>query len=116
MEKTTNSVNTNIVSPIKFAELIGKRPQQVYGWIREGKMDSVLVETADGRKLVNVELGLEWFQNRPAKANSSAPTFVSNKPKQILEMLISWMENAGQKKIANDLRTKVLAEMENEAE
>lgn len=124
MTTTTNSVTPvqtkgNFVSPIKFSEIIGKKPQQVYTWLRENKIpaDCIQEDMFSDKKLLILDKTLEWYNNRQTRTSSpvNPVQFVQQDPSKLLEMMIGWFVQAGQHTLADDLG-EVLHNMKNPTE
>jgi bifunctional DNA-binding transcriptional regulator/antitoxin component of YhaV-PrlF toxin-antitoxin module len=58
---------TQYVKPIELAKALGIKPQQVYGYIRKGKLESV-IEPATGKQLVKLQSASDWVDAREARA------------------------------------------------
>lgn len=104
----------NFVSPIRFAEIIGKNPQQVYSWMKQNKIpESCIYEDMfTGRKMLVLDKVTEWYNNKPSRSTTTntATRLVGN-PSDVLEMMVGWFKEAGQEQLANDLGA-VLAKMQ----
>ena len=108
MNNQTNNTQSEskVVSAITFARMIGKQPQQVYGWMRTGSMpeDCIVVNAMNNQKMIDSEKAMVWYENRPQRTSSNKPVRMAQDPSAILEMMIGWFEQAGQKKVAADLK------------
>ena len=106
--KQNNQSESKAVSAITFARSIGKQPQQVYGWMRTGAIpeDVIITNALTGQKMLDEAKALAWYETRPTRTGgtSNQATRMAQKPEAILEMMIGWFEQAGQKKVAADLK------------
>lgn len=121
---TTNNNNSiptvqtkgNFVSPIKFSEIIGKKPQQVYTWLRTNSIpkECIQEDMFSDKKLLILDKTLEWYNNKPSRSsgNNNPVTMLTQDPSQMLEMMIGWFKQAGQISLADDL-DEVLYSMRN---
>lgn len=109
---------TNLISVYKFATEKGIRPQYMYSKMREGKVpnDCYVVDARTDQAFLIKDKAEAWYDDvlnaREERAikQSNKPVQLAGDPKMLLETVIGFMEEAGQKKLANDLK-KVLVKM-----
>lgn len=118
---TNNQTSVQFVTPIQYAKMIGKQPQQVYGWLRENKVpaEAIHKDAVSGKQYLNVEMMNAWFATRQSArtASSNSPVMMMSNPNQILEMMVTWFRQAKQDKIADSLDavlTEIKAGTENQ--
>lgn len=102
------------VSIYQFANQVGVAPQRIYGLNREGKIPAeLMVQAVDGKPMLKLDEALVWWEERSNAPRESRSAYVAPQadPKQILEMLVGWFEQANKKVLARDLK-KVLAQMD----
>ena len=118
MTTTTKNV---FVTPIQAAKELGKQPQVIYGWIRTGKLDDTILkyDGLSNKPFVHLENLTAWMATRPVRTASTAKPTVKQNPNELLHMMITWFEEAGQTKLADDLKKvfeKHSAEQNNESD
>jgi len=102
----TNKSEATYLSPIAYAKLIGKQPQQIYQMIKKDNFpdDIVKLDGIQQKPMINVEAMNNYMATRGGKAAGSGPILMSSNPEKILEMLVGWFNEAGQTDLANSLK------------
>jgi hypothetical protein len=66
-------VGDEFIKPMTLAKVLGIRPQQVYGYVRKGKLESVL-EPVTGKILVKVASASSYVEAREARLSTDSET------------------------------------------
>lgn len=105
----------SVATIYKFAGMINKVPNQIYGMRRNGQIPEELFVTnaMDGKEYIDVEKGLAWWEERSKAPRSQANAVVHIEqkidPVQMLEMLSAWL---GKTKSYKKLGTELAVVME----
>lgn len=102
MEQTNGTNNQSVVTPvlkpedlitpIKFAESVGKPPQYIYQLLRDKKVPTeVYVQIADGTgktfpRFIKEEAA-KWWNNRPGRGQKQTASLISNPDEVIARMI-----------------------------
>ena len=111
-----------VLSVIAWGKKHNKQPQQIYGWLREGKVPETCIyhDPVTGRQLLIEEPMDAWYETRSNQRAANPNRKHLTKPTHILASMIGWFEAAGQKQLADDLQpilnTLVEEEVREEAE
>lgn len=112
----SNTTSAKILTAIKFAELIGRPPQQVYGYIRAKAMPKECIQyvpKGDGgaeQPMIVVDKALAWWNERLEKRQRGTVKVVSDVDQVVQRMtdMLSSSEDPEVKKLADAL-AKVMA-------
>lgn len=92
---TTPSIKSeDLISPIKFAELLGKPAQYIYQMLRDKKFPIetyVIIKAGDKERPMFIKTAaLNWFANRPTRSASSVSTaaHVVSNPDEIIARMV----------------------------
>ena len=91
---TTPSIKSeDLISPIKFAELLGKPAQYIYQMLRDKKFPIetyVIIKAGDKERPMFIKAAaLNWFANRPTRsASSTSAVQVISNPDEIIARMV----------------------------
>lgn len=92
---TTPAIKSeDLISPIKFAEILGKPAQYIYQMLRDKKfpIDTyVIVKAGDKeRPMLLKTAALNWFNNRPTRSasSSSSAVHIAANPDEIIARMV----------------------------
>lgn len=109
------NANSNLVTVIEFARLANKRPQQIYGGIRNGSFPDEFVHNipnADGRlqPMVDKEKAYAWIVERDAARAAKLLKGETAAPVYSIDQLLADLTAEGKKglatQVANFLKAK----------
>lgn len=102
-----NEKTITTLTPIQLARVIGRTPQQVYGWIRNNAIPATIISyTPEGHPILARDAAVKWARARISQHYSGRDT-----RKEKVEMAIAALESFEDEssKLAADLLKKWVA-------